>query len=72
MFSITYIQRHNINATDAALLATLRRYAQATGETCALVAADGRFCRAAAAEGMAVVIPETLPAAELPAFVAAL
>ena len=41
--SITYIQRHNINATDAALLATLLRYAQATGENCALVAADGRF-----------------------------
>ena len=72
LYSITYIQRHNINATDAALLATLLRYAQATGETCVLVAADGRFCRAASAEGLAVINPETSTAADLPAFLAAL
>lgn len=72
LFSITYIQRHNINATDAALLATLLRYAQAAGETCALVAADARFCRAASAEGLAVINPETLPAADVSAFLAAL
>lgn len=72
LYSIMYIQRHNINATDAALLATLLRYAQATGETCALVAADGRFCRAASAEGLAVINPETLPDADAPAFLASL
>lgn len=72
LYSIIYIQRHNINATDAALLATLLRYVQATGETCALVAADGRFCRAASAEGLAVINPETLPASDVPAFLAAL
>ena len=72
LFSITYIQRHNINATDAALLATLLRYAQSTSEVCAFVAADGRFCRAVASEGLAVVNPETLPAADVPMFLAAL
>lgn len=72
LYSITYIQRHNINATDAALLATLLRYAQVTGETCALVAADGRFCRAASAEGLAVINPEAMPAVDVSAFLAAL
>jgi len=70
--SILLIQRHNINATDAALLVTLLRHARTSGETCVLVAADGRFCRAAQAEGLAVINPEVMPAADVPAFVAAL
>ncbi len=72
LYSITYIQRHNVNVTDAALLATLLRYAQATGENCALVVADGRFCRAALAEGLAVINPENLLTADVPTFRAAL
>lgn len=69
---ITYIQRHNLNSTDAALLATLLRYSQATGKACALVAADGRFCRAAQAEGLTAINPETLPAADVPALLSSL
>ena len=72
MGSITYIQKHSLNSTDAALLATLLRYARTTGETCVLVAADSRFCRATQAEGLAAINPETLLAADVPAFLAAL
>lgn len=69
---ITHIQKHSLNSTDAALLATLLRYARTTGETCALVAADTRFCRAAQAEGLAAINPEVVPAADVSAFLAAL
>lgn len=72
LLSVTHIQRHNINATDAALLATLLRYTRVTGEACALVAADARFCRAASAEGLAAFNPELLPVADVPAFLASL
>lgn len=70
--SITHVLRHNINSVDAALLATLLRYAQTSGETCVLVAADKRMLRAAQAEGLSVINPETMPAADVPAFLAAL
>lgn len=70
--SITHIQKHSLNSTDAALLATLLRYARTTGETCALVAADVRFCRAAQAEGLAAINPEVMPAADVSAFLSAL
>jgi len=70
--SIMLIRRHNINATDAALLAALLHHAQTTGETCVLVAADVRFCRAAQAEGLPVINPQVMPAADVAAFLAAL
>ena len=69
--SITHIQKHNLNSTDAALLATLLRYAQTTGETCVLVAADGRFCRTAQAEGLTAVNSD-LPAADVPVLLSSL
>ena len=69
---VTYIQKHILNSTDAALLATLLRYAQTTGETCVLVAADSRFYRSALAEGLPAINPELLPAADVPAFFASL
>ena len=67
-----YIQKYNLNSTDAALLATLLRYVRTTGETCVLVAADGRFCHSAQAEGLGALNPELMPAAAVPAFLAAL
>lgn len=70
--SITYIQRHNINSTDAALLTTLLRYARTTGEACALVAADSCLCRATQAEGLAALNPQDVPTADVPARLAAL
>ena len=66
--SITHVRTHNLNSIDAALLAAFLRYAQATGERCALVAADSRFCRAAQAEGLAVINPEVVRAVDVPEF----
>ena len=70
--SVSHIQKYSLNSTDAALLATFLRYTQATGENCVLVAADGRFCHSAQAEGLPVLNPELMPAADMPAFLAAL
>ncbi len=70
---IPLMRRHNINATDAAILAAFVRYAQAdpaTTTSCVLVAADKRLVRAAAAEGLNTLNPELLPAADVPAFLA--
>jgi len=57
------IVRHNLNATDAALLWTLHDLQQASqttgpGMRIWLVAADKRFLHAAAAEGLACLDPE--------------
>ena len=68
--SITHIQKHNLNSTDAALLAMLLRYSQVTGETSILIAADGRFCRAAQLEGLVSLNPELTSPADIPAVLA--
>ena len=68
--SITYIQRYSLNSTDAALLATLLRYASVTGETCVLIAADSRFCRSALAEGLEVLNPEAMSVDAVPGYFA--
>lgn len=70
--SITLMEKHSLNSSDAAMLATFLRYARTTGETCVLVAADSRFCRAARAEGLAALNPEIVLAADVPAFLNAL
>jgi len=67
---ITHIQKHNLNSTDAALLATFLRYAQASSDPCVLIAADQRLLRAAQGEGLAVINPEVMPAADVPMFLA--
>jgi len=70
--SITAIHKHNLNSTDAALLTTFLRYAHVSPDACVLVAADQRLLRAAQAERLAVINPETMPAAAVAAFLAAL
>lgn len=69
---IDLTERHNINSSDAAFLAVCLRYAPTTGNTCVVVAADGRLVRAAIAEGLSAVNPEVLDAADVPAFLAGL
>ena len=69
--SITLILRHNINATDAALLGTLLRYSQTTGETCVFIAADKRMRRAAQAEGLSTLNPELMALADVSTFLSA-
>ena len=64
------IQRHNLNVTDATLLAVLLRYIHAQPPqtpACVLVAADQRLLRTAQAEGVQTLNPEQLTPADLPA-----
>ena len=70
---IDLLQQHNLNTTDAALPATYLRYAQSQAPgsgTCVLIAADQRFVRAAGAEGLATLNPETVAAVDIPALLA--
>jgi predicted nucleic acid-binding protein len=72
--STVAVRRHNLNATDAALLTMLLEYtvaAPADGPL-VVVAADQRLLRAAAAEGLRTLNPETLLAADVPPFLAGL
>ncbi len=67
-------KKHNsLDTTDAALLATYLRYAQAQpagAGTSVLIAADQRLLRAAAAEGLIILDPEAIAAADVPALLA--
>ena len=66
---------HNINSTDAAMLAAYLRYAEFVSEdepACVLVAADARLLRAARSEGLKTLNPESLAPDELPAFLSSL
>jgi len=76
VFASTGIMRqHNLNATDAAILALLLDYTQLlpSGRSgCVVIAADRRLLRAADAEGLKTVDPEALADADVPAFLASL
>ena len=63
---VDLIDAHSLNSSDAALLHVYRRYGRQTAEPCILVAADARLLRAAAAEGLRTLNPETVPAADVP------
>ena len=70
---IAIMRKHNRNATDAAILVIFMRYVAASGLTAvALVSADKRLLRAAQSEGLAVINPEAIAAAEVPALIASL
>ena len=73
---IALMEAHNINATDAALLALFLRYTQsyapANRPAFLLIAADQRLVRAAHSEGLNAVDPETLSAGDVPALLASL
>ena len=62
---------HNINSTDASILAAYLRYARAQpshAPPCVLIAADRRLIRAAEAEGLRTLNPELVPAPDMPAY----
>lgn len=68
--SIALIYKHNINATDALYLHValkLHRLLSLIGSQVVLVAADERLLRAAEAEGLSVLNPETASLDELQA-----
>jgi hypothetical protein len=68
------MRRHNVNATDAAILTMHLDLVPnlPPGEVLVLIAADVRLLRGAAAEGLKTLNPETMAAADVPAFLAAL
>jgi hypothetical protein len=73
--SLLMIRQHNLNAADAAILTTLLEFVRGRSPDavpCVLVASDRRLLRAASAEGLPTLNPETLAATEVPAFLAAL
>lgn len=72
---IDLLLRHNLNSADGAVLATYLRYVRAQppgAPPSVLIAADTRLVRAASAEGLSVLNPEAVAAADVPAFLAAL
>jgi predicted nucleic acid-binding protein len=69
---IALIDRHNLNASDAAILAAYLRYAVDLAQTPVLVAADQRLLRAADTEGLRVLNPESRSASEAATFLGAL
>jgi hypothetical protein len=67
------MQKHNLNSTNAAILTVLLAYVHSPGApVCALVASDQRLLRAAQAEGLQTLNPETLAETDVPAFRASL
>jgi predicted nucleic acid-binding protein len=71
---IPLVLRHNLNTTDAALLATCLRYTRSQapgGPTHVLIVADQRLLRAASAEGLATLNPEAVAAVDVPTLLAA-
>lgn len=72
--SFALIERHSLNASDAAILSAFLRESSASGDEDAfvVVTADRRFARAVAAEGFTVLDPETLAPEEVPSLLARL
>ena len=63
--SLAMIKKHNLNSTDAVLLTALLDFARSDdAPACVMVSADKRLLRAAQAEGLPILDPETVSAAE--------
>jgi predicted nucleic acid-binding protein len=72
---IALTDQHNLNSTDAAILAACLRYARAqppSAAACLLLAADQRLLRAADNEGLRALNPEDIPAVDVPALLVSL
>ncbi len=68
--STVLMHKHNINATDAAILTVVIDVARSEdAPECVLVASDKRLLRAAEAEGLQVLNPETILLSELIDFI---
>lgn len=69
--SIETMRRHNLNATDSAILTAFAGYLLELGDTGGLlIAADQRLLRAAESEGLATLNPELVSPIEVPALLA--
>jgi predicted nucleic acid-binding protein len=72
---IELIERHNLNASDAATLAAFLRHSKmpsVAGQPVVLIGSDHRLLRAAQAEGLKVLDPERLSATDVQRFLAVL
>jgi predicted nucleic acid-binding protein len=72
---IDMMEKHHINSSDAAILATYLDYVKTllpAGTSSLLVATDHRLLRAAQAEGLLTLNPENVAAADIPALLASL
>jgi hypothetical protein len=72
---VVLMELYNVNANDAAIMSLFLRYIASLpsgSPTPLLVAADHRLLAATQAEGLTTLNPEVLPAADVPAFLAAL
>ena len=68
--SIETMRRHNLNSTDAAILTAFAGYVREYNEhTALLIASDLRLLRAAEAEGLATLNPETVSPEEAAAMI---
>ena len=68
------VDAHNMNSADAAILATYLRFQSLlprNSPTCLLVASDKRLLRAAAAEGLQILDPESLSPSEASVLISA-
>ena len=75
MTGVSLTERHNINASDAAVLSAYLSHVQSqppNAPPCVLVAADHRLIRAAEAEGLRTLNPELLPPADIPTLLTSL
>jgi predicted nucleic acid-binding protein len=71
---IELVRRHNLISTDGAILQAFLRYASSMRPTVVsvLVSSDQRLLRAANAENLAVLNPESVQPMDVPAFLATL
>jgi predicted nucleic acid-binding protein len=72
---VPFLVQHSLNSADAALLVTFLRYADARAPDAGpvvLVTTDAYLFRAAAAEGLAILNPEAVAVADVPALLASL
>jgi hypothetical protein len=72
---VPLMERHNLNASDAAILAAVLRYLRAAftpSQSTMLIASDGRLLIGAQAEGLKILNPELLSPADVPAILATL
>ena len=70
---IELVRRHNLNSSDAAILQAYLKHATPMRRSVVsvLVASDQRLLRAAKAEGLDVLNPESIQPVDVPAFFAA-
>ncbi len=62
--SLSLMQAHNINSADAAILAAYLHFQRVSAEPCLLISADKRLLRAAQAEGLSSLNPESATAGD--------